>query len=190
MFRTSRHNAVVAPLTALVALLALACRADAQVKPFKVTGGGTADYIPVNVDEPVFHWAVGQATELGKYYGEGKVQLDQFTSPSTADFSSAVPFVFTAANGDKLAFTYGDTDNGAQQPGEVELHDVGGGLVVAVWVAEFNPVPAMSTGRFKNVIDGSFMMTAVTEPFVLGAKVPVDYTWEGEGWIEFNKRKR
>src|SRR5262245_2499041 len=186
MIRTIRLTTAVIRLTALVAVLTLACpRAEAQVKPFKVTGGGTADYIPITTNDPVFHDAVGQATELGRYYGDGMVQLDQFTSPSTAEFSSAVPFVFTAANGDKLAFTYGDTDNGAQQPGQVELIYVGGGEFITVWVAEFNPVLSECTGRFKKIIGGSFIMVAMTEPFVLGAKDPVGYTWEGKGWLEF-----
>ncbi len=186
MFRTSRLNKFIVPLTALVAVLALACQsAEAQVKPFKITGGGIVDYVPLTPGVPVFHFAVGRATELGKYYGEGKVQLDAFTSPSTADFSSAEPFVFTAANGDKLAFTYGDTDNGADQPGEVELFPVDDGKFIAVWTAEFNPAFAQCTGRFKKVIGGSFIMVAVTEPFVLGATDPVRYTWDGEGTIEF-----
>jgi hypothetical protein len=191
MLRFSRLNAVVFQLTSLVAVFTLVCsRADAQVKPFKVSGGGVADYIPVTPGDPVFHWAVGQATGLGRYYGEGRVQLDQFTSPTTAEFSSAEPFVFTAANGDKLAFTYGKTDNGAAQPGQVELFYVGDGLFVTVWVAEFNPVPELCTGRFSKVIAGSFIMVAVTEPFVLGATDPVAYSWEGEGWIEFQKGAR
>jgi hypothetical protein len=189
MPRTTRLNSAV-PLIALGAVLTLTCpRAEAQVKPFKVTGGGFADYIPVTTGNPVFHFAEGQATELGRYYGEGRVQLNQFTSPTTAEFSSAEPFVFTAANGDQLAFTYGDTSNGAEQPGQVELFYVGDGLFVAVWVAEFNPVPERCTGRFEDVIAGSFIMVAVTEPFVLGATDPVAYTWDGEGWIEFDKNQ-
>jgi hypothetical protein len=186
MLRFSRPHAIAFPLAAVVAALTLTCQtAQGQVKPFKVRGGGVADYVPVTPGDAVFHWAVGQATELGQYYGEGKVQLDQFTSPSTAEFSSAEPFVFTAANGDKLAFTYGKTDNVAAEPGQVELFYVGDGLFVTVWVAEFNPVPELCTGRFSKVIAGSFIMVAVTEPFVLGATDPVAYTWEGEGWLEF-----
>lgn len=115
------HRFVQALVVAAVLVAAASGKAHAQVKPFKVTGGGVVDYVPVQVGVPVFHWAIGEATELGRYYGEGKVQLDQFTGPATAEFSSAVPFVFTAANGDKLAFTYGDTDNGAEQPGQVTL---------------------------------------------------------------------
>jgi hypothetical protein len=64
----------------------------------------------------------------------------------TANFSSAPDFVFTAANGDKLAMTYGDVDNGAKLPGVVTLRPVGDGSVTAVFVAEFNPVPAKCTG--------------------------------------------
>jgi hypothetical protein len=190
MFRPLRLKSVVVPLAALVAVLALAPGASAQVKPFKVTGSGLApDGVAFLVGDPRPHWAVGQATELGRYYGEGQVVLDRFTGPATAEFSSAVPFVFVAPNGDKLAFTYGDTDNGAEQPGQVALFPRPGGRFVAVFVAEFNPVPELCTGRFASVIDGSFIMTAVTDPFVLGSSDPAGYSWSGEGWIEFKKGK-
>jgi hypothetical protein len=127
MFRILRPNAAIAPLAALGALLALACpRAEAQVKPFKVTGGGVApNGLSLVPGTPTPHWAVGEATELGKYYGAGNEQLLKLTSPTTADFSSYGPFVFVAANGDKLAFTYGDTSNGAKQSGKVTLTVVG-----------------------------------------------------------------
>ncbi len=97
-----------------------------------------------------------------------------------------MPFVFVAANGDQLAFTYGDVTNHAAQPGQVTLYPADGGLVVAVWVAEFNPVPALCTGRFANVTGGSFIMTAVTDPFELGGFDPVDYSWSGEGTIKYS----
>jgi len=176
-------------LATLAAALIVSCNtADAQVKPFKVTGAGIVDYVPLTPGVPVYHFAIGEATELGKYFGEGQVQLEFFTGPTTAAFSSASPFVFAAANGDKLAFTYGDTDNGAQQPGQVELTYAGDGKFVATWLAEFNPLIAECTGRFSSVIGGSFMMLAVTEPFELGATDPVYYEWQGEGWIEFKKK--
>ena len=92
------------------------------VKPFKVVGAGTADYVPVVPLVPVSHTASGEGTELGKYHGAGEVQLLGFTGPTTADFDSGVPFVFVAANGDKLACTYGDTTNGAAGPGQVTLY--------------------------------------------------------------------
>ena len=196
MFLTSRLNKVLHSLTAFVAVLGLTCQlAEAQVKPFTVNGAGVADFIPFvefnpggnNDNSQAFHSAVGEATELGTYYGEGKVQLDLFTGPTTAAFSSAVPFVFTAIDGDKLAFTYGDTSNGAAQPGEVVLSDGGAGNSIATFTAEFNPVIEQSTGRFKDVIGGSFVMIAVTEPFQFGTKPVggVAYTWDGKGTIEF-----
>jgi hypothetical protein len=100
--------------------------------------------------------------------------------------------VFVAANGDQLAFTYGDRSNGAEQVGQFQLFDAGGGDVTVTFIAEFNPIPELCTGRFKNVIDGSFIMVAVTQPFALqldenGFSPPFNYTWEGEGWIEFGK---
>jgi hypothetical protein len=189
MFRNFRLNRVVVSLSVLAVVLALGCpKAQAQVEPFRVIGAGTADYIPSTIGDAVRHDAVGTATHVGNYSGVGKVQLDAFTSGSTADFSSAVPFVFTAANGDKLAFHYGRTDFGAAEPGHVSLFPAAeAGKVIAVWVAEFNPVVAQCTGRFEQVTGGSFIMIAVTEPFVFGATDPVKYAWEGSGSIEFGR---
>ena len=61
-------------------------------------------------------------------------------------------------------------------------------------VDEFNPVPAKCTGKFKDVIDGSFIMLAVTEPFPLvidadGFTPPFEYAWIGEGSLTFKKGK-
>lgn len=195
MFRNSRLNWVVGPLTALVAVLTLACQtANAQVKPFKVTGGGPAPkgLSIFGADSP--HSATGNATELGKYSGDGIANVLTF-DPETGSGTFHGFFIFVAANGDELAFTYGDTDNGAAQVGEFQLYDAGGGKVKAVFIAEFNPIPELCTGRFKDVIDGSFIMVAVTKPFALdvdanGFSPPFNYTWEGEGWIEFKKGKK
>jgi hypothetical protein len=191
MIFTSRCTTVVSSLVMLLVALVLASsQAQGQVvKPFKVVGAGTADYVPVVPLVPVPHTASGEGTELGRYQGAGEVQLLGFTGPTTANFDSGVPFVFVAANGDKLACTYGDTTNGAAEPGQVTLYPTPEGLVVAVWVAEFNPVLAQCTGRFAKLIGGSFIMVAVTEPFVLGAFDPVGYVWAGEGTLTFKKGK-
>lgn len=193
MFRNIRPQSFVVSLVVLAGALVLFSRnAEAQVKPFKITGGGFApDGIALTPGTPGPHWAVGNATELGEYYGQGLFQLLEYTSATTAEFSSAPNFVFTAANGDDLAFTYGVVANGAKQPGELTLYPVGDGSFVAVFVAEFNPVPALCTGRFANVTSGSFIMTAVSEPFFfLGATTtPFAYTWEGDGSITFGKKK-
>ena len=93
MFRNLR----MAPLAVCTLVLALASsQAQAQVVPFKVTGSGVVNYIPLPGDDPQYHFAVGHATHLGKYFGEGFVQTDVLTSPTTALFSSAKPFVFGA----------------------------------------------------------------------------------------------
>src|SRR5262249_23262551 len=123
MIRTARLHTVIVPLIALAASLALtSTRAEAQVKPFKISGGGPApDGISLIRGTPAPHSATGNATELGNYTGEGFFQILDFTSPLTAEFSSAPNFVFVAANGDHLTMTYGDTNNGAKQPGQVTL---------------------------------------------------------------------
>jgi hypothetical protein len=165
-------------------------RAQAQVKPLKITGGGLApDGIALAPGTPAPHWAVGTATELGKYYGSGFFQILDYTSLVTAEFSSAPEFVFTAANGDELAMTYGVVGNGAKQPGQVTLFPAADGSFTAVFVAEFNPVPADSTGRFANVTGGSLIMTAISEPFFITGPTttPFAYTWSGEGTLTFKK---
>jgi hypothetical protein len=153
-------------------------RAHAQVEPFKVGGKGIVDFIPLSPGQAAPHDADGTATHLGRYHAEGLVRLDHFTGPTTAEFSSAVPVVFTAADGDELRFDYAGT---------VALIPLGGGLFVTVWVAEFTPA-AGSTGRFANVIGGSFIMTAVTDPFAPG-DIDIAYEWEGSGTLEFGRGK-
>src|SRR5262249_51989607 len=109
MIRSSRWNSGVSSLVALVAAFVVTCpRARAQViKPFRPTGAGAAQHTPPTPGDASAHVAIGEATERGRYCGEGVAQLLRFASPTTADFDSQVPFVFTAANGDELAFTYG-----------------------------------------------------------------------------------
>lgn len=179
----------------VLAILAIAGqRAEAQIKPFKIQGGGTADYIPTQPGQTPSHVSTGQATELGNYTGKGSLKLIGATPQGLPLFASAEPFVFTAANGDQLAFTYGDVSKGAASPGIVYPEIVGGTpaqpIAVATFVAEFNPYLPLCTGRFAKVTRGSFIMTAVTAPFKLGDTTDrVAYSWQGEGWIEFRKGK-
>ena len=202
MKRISRLNNVVVAVTALLALFVVACgTANAQskplMKPFKMTGVGLADYIPLppppeelpGKANMAYHFAIGTATHLGKYFGEGIEQTVMSTGPLTAQFSSAVPFVFTGANGDDLAFHYGRVDFGAAVPGFVELYPQDDGKFIAVFFAEFTPVLELCTGRFEKVIGGSFFMVATTEPFVPGTfEPPVAISWEGEGALEWARR--
>jgi hypothetical protein len=193
MIRSVFPSSAAVRLTAAAVALALVPRpAEAQVKPFAVVGGGPA---PQGVsifgaDSP--HSASGVGTFLGRYTGDQGVFNALSFDPVTGAGTFEGSFVFVAANGDKLACTYGDTDNGAAQPGVFQVVDAGGGMVRAIFLAEFNPVPAQSTGRFRNVVDGSFLMLAASEPFplVIGANgftPPFDYGWVGSGWLEFRR---
>ena len=165
---------------AFTAILALSApSAQAQVKPFKLSGGGTADHVPAFPGDEAPHWAKGQATELGEYYCESVVRLDDFTSPTTGDFSNAAPCVFTAANGDKLVFNYAGTVD--LIPTEDE------GVFITKWTATFTPDLALCTGRFANVVDGSVVVVAISDPFEFG-EPNVPYAWSGEGWLEFAKK--
>jgi hypothetical protein len=165
-------------------------QADAQVKPFKITGSGVApNGLSLIPGVPGPHSSTGQATELGNHTGAGFFTLLDYTSPLTAEFSSAPTYVFTAANGDKLVVTYGDVDNGAASPGEVTLTPHSDGSFSAVFVAEFNPVPSQCTGRFAKVTGGSWLMIAKSSPFFIDPTMPFTspftYTWEGVGTLTF-----
>jgi hypothetical protein len=190
MIRNVRLDRLV-PLFAFIAVLTLECRAEAQVKPLKITGGGPApEGLSIfGFDSP--HTATGIATHLGKYSGNGVANALSF-DPETLSGTFEGYFIFVAANGDKLAMTYGNPDNGAEQVGTFQLVDAGGGKVKAVFLAEFNPIPELCTGRFAKVVDGSLIMLAVSDPFALvvdeeGYSPPFDYTWEGKGWLEFEE---
>jgi hypothetical protein len=180
----------------VLALLTLACHeAQAQVKPFKISGGGVApDGLPLPGQPARSHWSVGNATHLGKYAGDGTVKTDSADfDPSTGkiigEFGSGSPYIFTAANGDELVCYYGRTEKGADVPGTFELTIVGflpdsTPIVEALFIAEFVPQPEQSTGKFAGVT-GSWIMYAWTEPFVLGSSDPIVYSWEGTGSLTF-----
>src|SRR5262245_26006703 len=117
MIRGVRCNMLMLSLVALIAGLAMATApAHAQVvKPFKITGEGVRPSgLPLPGQPPRMHWIVGEATHLGRHYGEGTVQthsVDVFDLEAgviAGKFGSGSPFIFTGANGDQLACDYGD----------------------------------------------------------------------------------
>ena len=196
-----RWNWLVPTAATLLAALALTpAPAGAQVvKPFKITGEGVGPLgLPLPGEKPREHWIVGEATHLGRHYGEGTVQtdsavIDLAAGVITGEFGSASPFVFIGANGDRLVTWYGRTNHGASETGTFTLTILGvtpdGALIVqALWIAEFVAVPEESTGKFAGVT-GSWIMYAFSEPFVLGSDDPVAYSWEGEGSLTFRKGK-
>jgi hypothetical protein len=212
MFRNNRLSKLVVMAAAVIAVTAVACpTAEAQVKAFKISGAGEGPFgLPLPGQGAREHWVVGNATHLGRHYGEGTVQTDtvdsfQFDSDGNVTriigtFGSGDEgFTFTAANGDSLACHYGRIDKGASQPGAFELSVLGEGLgddgitpsfiVEALWIAEFVARPDDSTGKFAGVT-GKWTMYAQSEPFVLGSGHPVYFSWEGEGKLTFVKGKK
>ncbi len=195
MFRTSQLNDAVVALLALVAVLTLACdRAEAQVKPFKVKGGGNAPE-GLSVVGGVSPYTVsGTATHLGKYSGLGVAQvtgMDEVPTDPDAIFTGSFTggFVFVAANGDRLV---------CKHPGTFGVYSDGQGGFFAVFDAIFTPTSLTiddttyeSTGRFANV-SGGFRMIAITESFTIdlevGATTAFDFKWEGEGSFSFPKK--
>jgi len=195
MFRTFRLNAVVVPLVALVAILSLASnRAEAQVKPFKVNGGGNApeglSLIPFDASP---YTMSGTATHLGKYSGFGIAYVTDDVpgtlppgAASNGSFSGG--FVFVAANGNRLV---------CEHTGTFAVYPEGDGGFYAIFDAIFSPASLAigettyeSTGKFTNV-DGSFRMIATTESFDIDFENFVtsefDLSWVGEGSLDFPK---
>ncbi|MGL4553166.1 MAG: hypothetical protein ACRC33_18530, partial [Gemmataceae bacterium] len=165
-----------------------------STRTFQITGGGFVPMgLSLNPGVQVPHTiTAGTATYLGNHTGAGTFELIGFTSPTTGDFRSGTPFVFTAANGDKLAFNYGRTDKGAAGPGKFTLYPAADGKVVAVFIAELTPDRAASTGRFAKVTGGSFIMVATSAPFspvpnAEGFTEPFNYSWSGEGTLTFGR---
>lgn len=159
-----------------------------QVIPFAVIGAGhVPEGMPVIPGKTAPHNATGVATHLGRYSSEGEFRLESIDLTAlTGTFSSSKPVVFVGANGERAAFHYGRTDFGAKKSGTFKVMPQADGKVVGQFVAEFTPVPAESTGRFRNVIGGSFIMVATTQPFVLsvneqGYTPPFAYSWVGAG---------
>jgi hypothetical protein len=186
-------------LGALAALVVLAAggAAHAQVKPFKVTGAGVGtEGLPLPGQDPRPHWAIGTATGLGKYYGEGSVEtltaeFDPATGSFAGTFQSGSPFAFEGANGDVLACDYGHYDKatGDAKVGTFTLMPTGNpGEYVAFWIADFTPTDGC-TGRFRGV-SGGWTMYAMSEPFILGSDDPTAYSWEGVGSLTFPKRAK
>lgn len=160
--------------------------------PFKVTGGGSAPGgLPLVPGLSGPHYATGTATELGNYTGQGTFTLGSLQISQTGQVTGTFhgSFVFTAANGDQLAFDYGNGDTGTITG---QLSADGSAVTNVTFDALFTPNAAESTGRFANVIGGGFTMIASAPSISLISTVPgytagFDYTWNGQGMLEFSK---
>jgi len=196
MFCQARLKSVVLPLTIFLAVVTvISVRANAQVVPFKIKGGGLAPQGLNLFGEFGPHTATGNATHLGNYSGTGSAQVTGFNPQTFAGLFHG-SFVFVAANGDKLACDYGGPANpsGPGAPGTFQVFPNPDGTAFVQFYATFIPKPADSTGRFANVSGGSFFMVATTSRFPLvisanGNTPPFEYTWTGEGTLEFKKGK-
>ena len=104
-------------------------------------------------------------------------------------------FVFVASNGDRLKCNYrGNPDI----PGTGTFSGIfnpADGTVVVTFIQEFVPVPEESTGKFATVTGGSFIMITTSKPFPLtvnefGYTPPFEYSWVGDGTLEFANGKK
>ena len=146
---------------------------QAQVKPFKVKGTGDSPLGLSILGDMSPYTATGTATHLGKYNGDGFVQV-------TGDGTFSGKFYFMAANGDMLPCEYSGTF----------LLIPEGDKFYAVFDACFTPLAG--TGRFED-LDGGFNMIATTEPFGLTfneegmptGTTPFEFKWRGKGQLGF-----
>lgn len=160
--------------------------------PFKVTGAGSAPGgLPLVPGLSGPHYATGTATELGNYTGQGTFTLGSLQISPTGQVTGTFhgSFVFTAANGDQLAFNYGSGDTGTITG---QLSADGSTVTNVTFDAVFTPNAAQSTGRFANVIGGGFTMIANAPSISLVSNVPgytaaFDYTWSGQGTLEYSR---
>jgi len=189
----SRTSTRIAATLLVLALTSLS--AQAQIRPFFVTGSGRApdgvSVIPGTVSQ---HTAAGLSIPVGPYASDSGrfVAVDPPDENLSGTFKGSFTFeeVFRK---DDLFCTYGDESNGAEGPGRYYVIDVGGGDVIIAFLAEFNPDRFRSTGKYRRVTGGSLTMLAVTEPIALaeilddGVSPAFNYSWVGSGWIRFRR---
>lgn len=160
-----------------------------EESPFRITGGGSApNGLPLVPGVTTTFSATGNATKLGKYEGDGTLTLGSLEISAAGEVSGTFQgtFVFVAANGDRLAVTYGDGLTGTLTG---QLSADGLSVENVEFDAFFLPDPANSTGRFERVIGGGWRMIANADPLSLvggapGFTAPFDYTWSGVGTLE------
>src|SRR5262245_39954980 len=166
--------------------------AENHVAPFQITGGGPApEGLPLFPGGTARHAASGTATYLGKYTGEGTFVLGSLNISATGQVTGTFQgsFVFVAANGDRLAFTYGDGFTGAFI---AQLSADNTAVLNLTFDGYFNVDTAHCTGRFADVTGGSFRMIANADYVSLissvpGYTAPFSYTWSGSGSLVFSK---
>jgi hypothetical protein len=170
-------------------------RLDAKTLPFFVTGkASAADGFSVAVGVPSPFTASGWSFPVGFYDGEDGLAITQSFDAANGMGTFLGTFTFVnARNGDRLVMTFGDPDNGAEEIGTFMAIPDGDDLFRVLFIAEFNPIVGQSTGRFSNVIGGSLLMYALTEPIPLefdglGFSVPFEFAWVGDGYLEFGGR--
>jgi hypothetical protein len=164
--------------------------ANGQTLPFHITGGGPVpDGLPLVPRTTAAHSATGTATMLGSYTGSGTFELGTLSISATGAVTGTFQgtFVFVAANGDRLAVTYGagftGTFTGQLSADGTTVNDI-------TFDALFTVDGAASTGRFADAT-GSWRMIAHADPVALipgsAFTAPFNYTWSGEGSIQLSK---
>ncbi len=185
------RNLLIKSIALVVTLTVTSPIVQAQEKPWKVVGegSGTEGFSLSGEDSPFE--VTGNSSLLGRYSGDGVAKAISF-NPKTLSGTFHGTYTFVAANGDELATTFGADEPG--RLGEYFAIPAEDGLARIMFVAEFNPVPNESTGRFEKVTDGSIVLVAISEPIIPvpddeGFTPPFSFDWSGKGSLEFSKGK-
>lgn len=166
---------------------------DHKARPFRITGGGLAPMgLPLVPGVTSTFGSTGTATGLGKYTGEGTFTLGSLEISATGAVSGTFQgtFVFTAANRDQLAVTFGDGFGGTFTG---QLSADGTSVEYVEFDAFFSPDPENSSGRFERVVSGGWRMIAKADSVSLvggapGFTAPFDYSWSGAGTLDYAKK--
>lgn len=137
-----------------------------------LNGTGLMEEVPLTLGKQADHHVTGESSLWGKYTGDGRLRFDELLNAAAGKFSSSLPFVVTAENGDQICFHY---------QGTVEILDAGNGLMTTRWVAEFKPIIGSGTGALEPIHGGSFRLTTETDSFSPTAAINVGYRWSGAG---------
>jgi hypothetical protein len=170
--------------------------ASQKARPFRLKGiGFGSEGLPLAPDTTSNFSSTGTATGLGRYTGEGSFTLRSidFSDPAgavTGTFEG--DFVFTAANGDQLAVTFGDGGSGvftAQASADMSF------LTDVKFDAFFSPDQVDSNGRFAKVVGGGWRMIAKTDFISIsnpasGVTDPFEFSWSGDGTLDFAKKSK
>src|SRR5262245_48375203 len=166
----TRMRQLTTVILSLVILSASVRETLSQTVAYKTSGTGI--YAPLTGD----YSGSGIGTHLGAHTFFGNIETSPTANPLVFDFNSTVDQETTAANGDKVFFSFS---------GQVTLIPLDATFTTfsAVWSGEF--VVQGGTGRFANAKPAAepLKVVAINDPFTF-ADAEWSFAWELSGEIK------